>query len=1723
MRRSERKQNSACSQFLDYPFNGDRETWPDFEAEVLTVVSSKIGRFGIKYLETDWPTEDDLVVPGPEYDFMEEPELLLNGTQEAMRLNISTRTEVRVRNKNIEECIRACSELLSERVTKALNDVLLKHRGKPHSILYFWDFLKKNYGDNTMTSLGKGSIYFKTMATKMKSSLRFNEFILGFNRKMDEVGLVEALKLTHLLSDGNNELALQLLPKRLIEAVKICTLHKYDYKTSVDYIQREDDLQHSRGQILEDKETKNLRVLSTQNKLCSDCDNKWKCINECLCPQYTSYNKNTTFSKPNRPQNHPKREYEENQDVQYEYKHHQDKSNHAFRGGGRGFRGGRGDQGQRGGRGRGRQVSVRGGRNGGGRQFTGRGNNSGNNNDRKYQRIISSSHVDEDNYEEGFKNDDSFDQYGDDDVDFDDDDTEYYETSIKRARTIRRLPTNKLFLSPKLSDKYIKNISVIKSKSTEIIMLADSGAEEYCVRDMSTLNDKIVKYDDEHLPNVQLAGAGGELLPVTASGNINDVIKGAYVCEKLDVNILSTNKLRDEGYWFIQPPTFISPNNAGFFFNQDGKLALVCDENLLTDVKKMNLYDSMIELPDIQPLIAQSDTLKKSVSIIYGFTSEMSITDKVNFIANSFLLEQEDLCFLSLAMDEFPLTATQIRKYRKQIPCLIEAKMQAKSKHASKDTDTFTFKDNETSNSYRMLEQRNLKIGAEVGSDVFGPVLNQCASLFADKACGFVKSMFYKWSHRKQVTSKELLDAEDEKQDKEVAKSIQHAFDIYKTYGHSIVTLRTDSIKLYRSKYVQDIILSFHAKHICSEPGRHEHNGLAEVYIKTVSNLVTAMMCIAPHFPLQHWTKAWEYAELLVNMKKSRIPGSNLTRWEEFTHQRPNYKDIIFLPFGQAVEYLHPVQMRNGKFQMHSRKGMYAGPDLSHNGSIHIWNPKTLRWASMSTFKILMETPKDWITPDPHIFPSKIPGNNVSLDKLINLPVRSFNPVMESSTEDNHTLTVTDAVVIPEQVTSNIIPTVPICTVPTNDSIDSLKHVILDNIIDTTVATVPLLTENLSTTNDIPDIVDEILPSEIAIPTTELTIPTSVLEGDEGNRPVRSHQKPERFRVLSSEGGGNISTMSRDKIRKSNRRLLNKKKKRALNRVIISVDEDTITTNIEIMNKDYVVVRASIQRVQVFNRSEREATATVKKIVKSAKKLKQRAFDNPTMKTAMARHDWPLWEKAIKEEMDQMFDEKVFEESTYDYKNLPKNSNVVGSMFVLTIKRDKATGRIEKYKARLVALGNQQNSNSYDQVKSNTARGSSVKLLIALQAKLNAYSIVLDVKGAYLKSKIDEKKGEKLFIKLPNGNIVKLKKYIYGLKQAGREWQDNITSTLISNGYKSSADPLVFSKWIKDDFIIMSVHVDDFYVISSKPKLLDDLYNLLTNKYNDVTRKSGDLLTYLGMVVDRNTTTNQVTISQPAYIEKMLILAEMSECKGIDTPMAIDQTVNDEYSNVTVDKTNYLKLVGLINYLASYTRPDLLYSLSRVAQACSNPTKADLIRVKRIIRHIIATKDKGITYNCDNDFDLYCYVDASYNCYADGKGHYGYTFSIGKYNGSFYAKSSKIRVVALSSTESEYIALCHASTEIVYLRNLLSDIGFIQSKPTIVFEDNISCIKMAHNDLNHKTTKHINAKYHFTKSQIDNGNIKLKYKETYDMIADILTKPLNYKQHSYLSNLILNQ
>ena len=520
-------------------------------------------------------------------------------------------------------------------------------------------------------------------------------------------------------------------------------------------------------------------------------------------------------------------------------------------------------------------------------------------------------------------------------------------------------------------------------------------------------------------------------------------------------------------------------------------------------------------------------------------------------------------------------------------------------------------------------------------------------------------------------------------------------------------------------------------------------------------------------------------------------------------------------------------------------------------------------------------------------------------------------------------------------------------------------------------------------------------------------------------------------------------------------------------------------------------------------------------------KVKQHKFDNPTEKEARKRSDWHKFEAAIKEENDQL----VTHEEVLEFlkrSDLPKDASVLGSMYVLQIKR-KPDGSINKYKARLVAFGNQQKDGSYDQIKSGTARTAAVKLLLSIQAKTNAKSIVLDVKGAYLKSKVDESKNEKLYIRLPDGRLAKLKKYLYGLKQAGFEWQANLTETLTTDGYqKSVADPLVFSKWINGSFIIMCIHVDDFYVISNSELLLGKLHRMLNRKYGEVTIKTGDLLAYLGMqvVVEAD---NKVELTQPGYIEKLLSMISFydNKFKIASTPMSAYESEPRPDDADPIEVELYLSYIGALNYLSQFTRPDIMYALSRCAQQCRRPTKKDLRRVIRIFCYIAGTKTHGLRFQ-KGDVVLWCHVDSSHNSYPDSKGHMGYSFSLGENDAAFYCKSSKLKLTTLSSTESEYVALCEACRDAVWLRRLLRDIGFPQNRPTVMFEDNMSCIDMVHGKSNHKASKHINPKFHFTCEQVKKGKVVVHHKDTKLMVADMLTKPLGKTAHHLLTGLLLN-
>ena len=149
------------------------------------------------------------------------------------------------------------------------------------------------------------------------------------------------------------------------------------------------------------------------------------------------------------------------------------------------------------------------------------------------------------------------------------------------------------------------------------------------------------------------------------------------------------------------------------------------------------------------------------------------------------------------------------------------------------------------------------------------------------------------------------------------------------------------------------------------------------------------------------------------------------------------------------------------------------------------------------------------------------------------------------------------------------------------------------------------------------------------------------------------------------------------------------------------------------------------------------------------------------------------------------------------------------------------------------------------------------------------------------------------------------------------------------------------------------------------------------------------------------------------------------------------------------------------------------------------------------------------------------FADAAYANTHDRKSQYGLTFRLGTKSAHFYSVSKKQSIVAISSTEAEYVALAECVRDVIWLRSFLHELGYTQLHPTPIYQDNKSCIAIAENTGNTERTKHIDIRHHFLKDFIASNDIKLYYLPTDDMVADILTKSLVTAQFSKLANVLL--
>ena len=176
-----------------------------------------------------------------------------------------------------------------------------------------------------------------------------------------------------------------------------------------------------------------------------------------------------------------------------------------------------------------------------------------------------------------------------------------------------------------------------------------------------------------------------------------------------------------------------------------------------------------------------------------------------------------------------------------------------------------------------------------------------------------------------------------------------------------------------------------------------------------------------------------------------------------------------------------------------------------------------------------------------------------------------------------------------------------------------------------------------------------------------------------------------------------------------------------------------------------------------------------------------------------------------------------------------------------------------------------------------------------------------------------------------------------------------------------------------------------------------------------------------------------------------------------------------------------------------------------------NPREMHWRYVKRLLKYIQTTPEYCLVYRKTTNLNLVGYTDSDYaGDVEERKSTSGFIFKIGECIISW--NSNRQKIVSLSSTEAEYIALVTSVKEALWLKQLLNEMNYEQSQVKIHC-DNKSTICLANNPEFHARTKHIDIRFHFIRQKVEEKIINVIYISTEEMIADLFTKGLSKHRH----------
>jgi hypothetical protein len=396
----------------------------------------------------------------------------------------------------------------------------------------------------------------------------------------------------------------------------------------------------------------------------------------------------------------------------------------------------------------------------------------------------------------------------------------------------------------------------------------------------------------------------------------------------------------------------------------------------------------------------------------------------------------------------------------------------------------------------------------------------------------------------------------------------------------------------------------------------------------------------------------------------------------------------------------------------------------------------------------------------------------------------------------------------------------------------------------------------------------------------------------------------------------------------------------------------------------------------------------------------------------------------------------------------------------------------------------------------------------------------MDVQTAFLNSVLTAT----IYVSLPTGfeqdgcRFARLRKSLYGLKQAARDWYALSHSSLLkfdARLRRSTIDPCMYYLIDLNNALVsfISVHVDDYIFVTSHPSYYDQFLVFMKKSFK--VSDLGKLKFAMGVAVEY--ASNSIRLSQRREIRDLVAKFGLVNSRRVATPMEI-RPGGDEAGvmNGNLPDVPYRSLIGSLAWIARNTRPDILFAVNYYARFNNCYTTTIYNNLKRVLRYLHSTDSVVLTFirplnfpdtlkSClSSPLEIVIYSDSDWA--GDPSTRRSVSGGVLFLHGNALTFLSVLqRTVALSSSEAELMGLVENMKDGLHILHLIKEI-FPVSTPVCTRYDNIGAAHMAANPVNNKRSKHIDIRYKWLHELVDDGTFSLEYVQSDLNLADLFTK-----------------